>query len=355
MLCPRCGAYSPYNTAVCNRCGAKLVGDTSGKSRGRKFYRNAGKSEWEKNREQLLVRMNDTLDGILADKTKRAVLIAVVAAAALLLAAGLIGCASCVCGGCGGRMETPASGSDTVAASTSDTVTASGSDAQETSPSDAPELPGEAVTEEVVSDSAVEPEPTVPETEEAPPEDSKKPVPEDDDIVSVVEYIPSLYYDLKYATTDNFTGKVIYDFDEPRLRYGTVKKLAAAQEELVSMGYSLVIWDAYRPFYAQEALWEAFPDPNYVSDPATGYCSHSRGNTVDVTLTVIADASFPVMPSGFDEFSSKADRNYSDVSTTAAANSRLLERVMTAHGFTGYSGEWWHYSDTTEYPIIEVE
>ncbi len=350
MLCPRCGAYSPYNTAVCNRCGAKLVGDSAGKSRGRKFYRNAGKSEWEKNRERLLDRMNDALDGILADKQKRLILIVSAAAAALILAAGVFGCASCACGSCGEQTDIPASGSDTVVVSTSDSVTVSESDTHTTSPSDTPELP-----EAVVSDSAVEPEPSRPEREERPPVDSEKPVPEDDDIVFVMDYIPSLYYDLKYATTDNFTGKVIYDFDEPRLRYGTVKKLAAAQEELVSMGYSLVIWDAYRPLYAQQALWEAFPDPNFVSDPATGYCSHSRGNTVDVTLTVIADASFPLMPSGFDEFSSKADRNYSDVSTTASANSRMLERVMTAHGFAGYSGEWWHYSDTTEYPIIEME
>jgi len=49
-----------------------------------------------------------------------------------------------------------------------------------------------------------------------------------------------------------------------------------------------------------------------------------------------------------------ADRDYSDVSETAAANARLLEDAMTRAGFTGYSAEWWHYTDTDAYDVVEA-
>ncbi len=103
-------------------------------------------------------------------------------------------------------------------------------------------------------------------------------------------YLPGVYADLRYATEDNFTGQVIYDFTQPQLRYGTLKKLAQAQEMLAERDLALKIWDAYRPVSAQFRLWEVCPDPQYVADPTKGYSGHSRGNTVDVTL-VSADGS----------------------------------------------------------------
>lgn len=62
------------------------------------------------------------------------------------------------------------------------------------------------------------------------------PEPSDDELVLVRDYIPGIFIDLKYATTDNFTGQVIYDSDEAYLRYGTVKKLLCAQNELSGRG-----------------------------------------------------------------------------------------------------------------------
>ena len=127
---------------------------------------------------------------------------------------------------------------------------------------------------------------------------------------------------------------------------------AAVQAQLAQQGYSLKIWDAYRPVSAQFKLWNICPNPVYVSDPNKGFSKHSRGNTIDVTL-VKADGSEIEMPSGFDDFTALADRDYSDVSKTARVNVRLLEDTMTAGGFKGYSGEWWHYSDSTDYPVIK--
>ena len=103
------------------------------------------------------------------------------------------------------------------------------------------------------------------------------PEPADGDMVRVLDYVPTLYVELRYATAGNFTGQVIYDFQEAYLRYGTVKKLAAAAAELAEAGYTLRIWDAYRPAGAQWKLWEICPDLAYVANPETGYSGHSRG------------------------------------------------------------------------------
>lgn len=177
--------------------------------------------------------------------------------------------------------------------------------------------------------------------------------PEDDEYVLVKKYIPDIYVELRYATENNFTGVKIYDFTEAYLRYGTVKKLAQVQKELKQQGYSLKIWDAYRPFEAQQKLWEVYPDPNYVANPANGMRRHNLGGTVDITM-VAADGSIIPMPSEFDDFSLKADRNYSDIDNEEAVNNvMILQNAMENNGFTGYQGEWWDYSDTVEYEAVD--
>ena len=210
--------------------------------------------------------------------------------------------------------------------------------------------PAEPVTPPLPAES-----PSVSVTPEAPPEAEPAPLPEPapEELVAVTDYIPGIYTDLRYASDNNFTHQVIYSFSDAYLRYGTVQKLASAQESLEAAGYSLLIWDAFRPVSAQFRLWEVCPDPAYVANPEKGYSSHSRGNTVDITLVTL-DGEPVEMPTDFDDFTAMADRDYSDVGEEAAANARLLEDAMTAAGFKPYSAEWWHYSDTTSYPVAET-
>lgn len=174
--------------------------------------------------------------------------------------------------------------------------------------------------------------------------------PADDAFVRVADYIPDVIIDLKYATEDNICGKVVYQNKDAYLRYGTVKKLAAVQKELKSMGYSLKIWDAYRALDAQADIWAAFPDQTYVTNPRRGYSNHCRGNNVDVTI-VDSNGKELEMPTGFDAFSPLCDRDYSDCTAEAAKNSQLLEDIMLRHGFKAHFLEWWQYIDTTDYPI----
>lgn len=217
-------------------------------------------------------------------------------------------------------------------------------------PDPIPTTPPETTPPETTPPETTPPETTPPEITQ--PQKIVQPEPEDEDFVRVADYIPDIVVDLRYATDNNFTGQRIYDFGELWLRYGTVKKLMPVQEELKQSGFYLKVWDGFRPTSAQFKLWEVCPDPTYVSNPNNGFSSHSRGNTVDITL-VYADGTEVVMPTGFDDFSELADRDYSDCNQEAAANALILEQMMIRYGFKPYSGEWWHFSDTQSYPVEE--
>ena len=213
-----------------------------------------------------------------------------------------------------------------------------------------PEVPATPAAPEKAAPEA----PPLPESESAP---GPEPLPKTDlppeTFVRVTDELPQVRVALRYATEDNFTGQVIYTFRDAWLRHGTVQKLSIAQETLAAQGYGLLIWDAFRPTAAQFRLWEVCPDPAYVANPERGFSSHSRGNTVDLTL-VTAEGAPVEMPTDFDDFSPLADRDYSDVPEQAAAHARLLEDTMTAAGFRPYQGEWSHFTDTDDYPVAET-
>lgn len=174
--------------------------------------------------------------------------------------------------------------------------------------------------------------------------------PKDSDFVRVKDYIPGVFVELKYSTSDNFTGQVIYEFEDVFLRYGTVMKLKAVSEELAEQGLFLKIWDGFRPVSAQFKLWEICPDPTFVANPNKGFSNHSRGFAVDLTLADSQGREVE-MPTVFDDFSARADRDYSDCTQIQEENARLLEKVMEKHGFSGYWGEWWHFNDTQKYDV----
>lgn len=181
-------------------------------------------------------------------------------------------------------------------------------------------------------------------------EESAQPTPDDDEFVKITDYIPTIRQELAYATPNNFTNKVVYDFKDAYIRYGTLKKLEAVQNDLAEHGVGLVIWDAFRPVSGQQALWDAYPDPNYVASPDSGG-PHCRGNTVDVTLCDLKTGKKLEMPTKFDEFSEKANTDFSDDTPEARKNAELLYNTMKENGFEPYSQEWWHYQDSDYYDV----
>ena len=171
----------------------------------------------------------------------------------------------------------------------------------------------------------------------------------DQDFVNIIDVIPDAVICLKYATNDNFVGERFYSSPDAYLRYGTAKKLIRAADILREQGCRIKIWDAYRPAAAQFRLWEILPDSDYVANPNICFSCHTRGNAVDITLTD-TNGNELEMPSAFDEFSDKANRDYSDATATSRANAEALEKAMKESGFVEYYEEWWHYEDTVDYP-----
>lgn len=166
--------------------------------------------------------------------------------------------------------------------------------------------------------------------------------------------IPGILIDLRYATERNISGKPFYPSGVAWLHPDAGKKLARVQRDLRRHGLQLVIWDAWRPPWAQQILWDAYPDADFVAPP--GKSRHGRGTTVDVGLADLEGKLVPT-PTDFDVFTKKADHDLSDVGQPARRNTEILRAYMFEHGFSGVPAEWWHYDlrNWKEYPIIYGE
>jgi len=165
--------------------------------------------------------------------------------------------------------------------------------------------------------------------------------------------VPGVVLDLRYASTNNLTGKALYPDAKAYLRQEAIRQLRRVARELEDEGYRLVIWDAWRPASAQRALWKAKPDGKFLTPPSK-ISRHRRGTSVDVSL---ADGKGNIleMPSDHDEFNAKADEDFSDVPKEVALRARILRKAMFAAGFSGVPDEWWHYDlrDWADYEPVE--
>jgi D-alanyl-D-alanine dipeptidase len=162
-------------------------------------------------------------------------------------------------------------------------------------------------------------------------------------MVDVAEVCPSILIELRYATARNVTGKPIYPPNARCLvRSSVAERLKKAQAELQRQKLGLKIWDAYRPAWAQRALWEAVRNPEYVGEPSRGGSLHTYGVGVDVTLVNAKGRELP-MPTDFDNFTPAASRFYRGTSAVVAANLLTLQRAMAHAGFWVLRDEWWHF------------
>ena len=163
--------------------------------------------------------------------------------------------------------------------------------------------------------------------------------------VATVKNLP-VFVSLRYATTDNFTGQKIYDFNQCYLRPEAIKglkksiALAAREKE----PFTFCLWDCYRPPKAQEKLWAVKPNPNYVAPPKKG-SRHTRGMAVDLTPCDFNGVPLE-MPTDFDDFTPRAHMNYADLPADILARRETLKKIMTAAGFTYTRTEWWHFDKT---------
>lgn len=176
-------------------------------------------------------------------------------------------------------------------------------------------------------------------------------------LVDLATLDPTIRFDIRYATTDNFMGAVFYDEPRAFLQRPAAEAVLRVHRRLREQGLGLLIFDAYRPWYVTWMFWHATPDHQkmFVANPASG-SRHNRGAAVDLTLYDLATGDALPSPSGYDEFSPRAFPDYPGGTTAERRNRELLRRVMEAEGFRVYHAEWWHFDhqDWRRYPILNL-
>jgi len=156
---------------------------------------------------------------------------------------------------------------------------------------------------------------------------------------------------LAYATAENFTGKAVYLRARCYFHPDAAALLQNAVQLAARIGYRLKIFDGFRPAEAQQILWDACPDPDFLADPKRG-SPHSRGVAVDLTLLDAAGQALE-MGTPFDAFTPLSHHGNGEISVAAQRNRLLLLGLMTDAGWDFYRNEWWHYQmfDARRYPV----
>lgn len=177
----------------------------------------------------------------------------------------------------------------------------------------------------------------------------------DSTFVDIKKIDPTIVVELRYASSNNPTHEPLYPVGMPALvRFSVAQRLASAQKYLKARGFSLKIWDAYRPRSAQEKLWAATKNTDYVADPKEGIGSmHTRGTAVDATL-IDCTGREAAMPTPFDNFTPAAMLYYQGTDPVIRSNLKLLQKAMARSGFYGSRTEWWHFcaGDFPLYPTV---
>lgn len=162
------------------------------------------------------------------------------------------------------------------------------------------------------------------------------------ELVDLEEYIPGLVLDIRYATTNNFTGERIYDHPKAYARKPVADALKRIQGALKKQGLAVKIFDAYRPYKATVKFYEVYRDTTYVASPYRG-SRHNRGCALDLTLVELKSGEELKMPTGYDSFSRAAWPGTTVADPEVRKNRQLLIEVMERHGFKVNSSEWWHF------------
>jgi D-alanyl-D-alanine dipeptidase len=165
----------------------------------------------------------------------------------------------------------------------------------------------------------------------------------------------NLFFDLRYATVNNFTKNNLYTkATTTYLRYDAALAFKKVVEALMQKKLFIKIFDAYRPYSATKLMWDLIHDERYVANPKSG-SNHNRGLSIDLTLTN-TDGVELNMGTGFDNFTDTAHQTFTNLPTEILANRKLLKETMEANGFKALETEWWHYTfvTTEKYAVIDL-
>lgn len=179
-------------------------------------------------------------------------------------------------------------------------------------------------------------------------------------LVSLASLDPSIRLEIRYATSRNFTGAPLpgYVVGEAWLTTAAAEALVEVQQGLAADGLGLLVYDAYRPKRATEAMvsWAEAEGRRELLDQ--GYVArdseHNRGTTVDLTLVSLETGTPLEMGTAWDTFSKQS--HFAEAEGEAKANRQRLRAAMKAHGFVPYEKEWWHFTLPADPapPVLDV-
>lgn len=183
------------------------------------------------------------------------------------------------------------------------------------------------------------------------------------EFVKVSEELPEAELDIKYATQDNFVGRVIVGYENPQvvITRQAMAGLKCACNYFKNKGFGIKIFDAYRPQKAvddfvrwSKHLEDTIMKSNFYPEVEKsrlfeeGYIAsksgHSRGSTVDLTLVDLTSGQDLNMGSDFDFFGEISHTDSNQVSSLEKSNRLILKSGMLNCGFKSYSKEWWHFT-----------
>ena len=166
------------------------------------------------------------------------------------------------------------------------------------------------------------------------------------ELIDLKLYLPDAQYEQLFNTENNVAGEPLYGRSIALLQRGTAKKLVEAYNQFKADGYTLKIYDAYRPLSAQRRLYAIVQNKHWIANPDTTASNHNRGCAVDIALIDDAtgkELSFPTPMHTFTDESARTCKTWSEEQT---ANVEYMTNVMAECGFNFITSEWWHFSDT---------
>ena len=176
-------------------------------------------------------------------------------------------------------------------------------------------------------------------------------------LVELAKLDSTIKLDVRYATTNNFTGAVFYQQPRAFLQAPAAEAVARIHQRLKADGLGLLIHDAYRPWHVTKMFWDATPDAmkDFVANPANG-SRHNRGCAVDLSLYDLTTGEPIQMVSGYDEFSNRSFPLYPGGTSRQRWYRYRLRQAMEAEGFKIFEFEWWHfdYKDWKKYRIGNI-
>lgn len=185
--------------------------------------------------------------------------------------------------------------------------------------------------------------------------------------IDVKQVIPSVAYDIRYASTKNFVGTVVNGYLAKKcyIHQAVIDDVKAVTAELAQQGYRLKLFDCYRPEKAVAHFMRWAQDltntktkaeyyPNIAKSSLVGpyiaeKSGHSKGYTLDLTLQKkLNNGEWQDLDMGanFDLFDVLSNTDSPQITTSQRDNRYRLKNVMQVHGFTNYPMEWWHFTHT---------